>query len=94
IKSHSQYYSVSEELAETPDVALDEDGFYNVEDFLAEASEDGGEAADGEASADEGEAAADEGDAAADSAGAPEIGEAAADGNEADEGNEEEPIEE
>ncbi|MDR1795942.1 MAG: transcription termination factor NusA, partial [Clostridiales Family XIII bacterium] len=39
IKSHSQYYSVSEELAETPDVALDEDGFYNVEDFLAEASE-------------------------------------------------------
>jgi len=35
IKSHSQYYGAStEELLDVPETALDEDGYYNVEDFL------------------------------------------------------------
>jgi N utilization substance protein A len=49
IKSHSQYYGATEELLDVPDAALDEDGFYNVDDFLAveeEAAEEAAEAAE------------------------------------------------
>jgi len=53
IKSHTQYYSLSEELVDISDAELDEEGFLNPEDFLdedekaeepveAEASEDTG----------------------------------------------------
>ena len=34
IKSHSQYYGATEELLDVADAVLDEDGYYNVDDFL------------------------------------------------------------
>jgi N utilization substance protein A len=40
IKSHSQYHSNAEELIDIPDAALDEDGYYNPEDFLTEDTAD------------------------------------------------------
>jgi len=46
IKSHSQYYgATTEELLDVPDTALDEDGYYNVEDFLnaVDSSKESGE---------------------------------------------------
>ena len=47
IKSHSQYYgATTEELLEVVEGALDEEGFYNVEDFLKQ--EDSGEVVENE----------------------------------------------
>ena len=37
IKSHSQYYGGTEDLLDVPNATLDEDGFYNVEDFIESA---------------------------------------------------------
>jgi len=42
IKSHSQYYGATEELLDVPDASLDDEGFYNVEDFIEEEGVDGG----------------------------------------------------
>ena len=59
IKSHSQFYGqTTEELLEVPDTALDEDGFYNVEEFLNAVEESDAEESDQEAA--EEAAAADE----------------------------------
>ncbi|MCL2110941.1 MAG: transcription termination factor NusA [Clostridiales bacterium] len=53
IKSHSQYYGAeAEELLDVPDGALDEDGYYNVDEFLNREAEEGeasGEGNEGEA---------------------------------------------
>ncbi|MCL1895823.1 MAG: transcription termination factor NusA [Clostridiales bacterium] len=45
IKNHAQYYGATEELLDVPDAALDEDGYYNVEDFMAAEGADSGDAA-------------------------------------------------
>jgi N utilization substance protein A len=44
IKSHSQYHSNAEDLMDIPDAALDEEGYYNPEDFLTDDAEDGAKA--------------------------------------------------
>ena len=48
IKSHSQYYGpTTEELLDVPETALDEDGYYKVEDFLNAVEETEESAAEG-----------------------------------------------
>ena len=90
IKSHSQFYgATTEDLLDVPDAALDEDGYYNVEEFLnaveeAEAAEAAEEAEAEETVAEAAEAEETEAAEAEAVAGATEAEEAAAEDVEAE----------
>jgi len=52
IKSHSQYYEgATEDLLDVPDAALDDDGYYNVDDFLQMEETEGEETGEAEQNA-------------------------------------------